>query len=48
MVINALYWEQLTQGELAVRLEISQQAISRRRQRAFRRIEEALNGGGRP
>jgi RNA polymerase sigma factor (sigma-70 family) len=46
VVINAIYWEQLSQGQLAAELGITQQAIQRRHKRALRRIKEGLNGGG--
>jgi RNA polymerase sigma factor (sigma-70 family) len=46
VVINAIYWERLSQGQLAVRLAITQQAVQRRHARALRRIREALDGGG--
>jgi RNA polymerase sigma factor (sigma-70 family) len=43
-VINALYWEQLSQGMLARRLGISQQAVSRRHTRALHKIARLLDG----
>jgi DNA-directed RNA polymerase specialized sigma subunit len=46
VVINAIYWERVSQGRLAVRLGISQQAIGRRHRRALERIRRAMNGGG--
>jgi RNA polymerase sigma factor (sigma-70 family) len=46
VVINGLYWERVTQGQLAARLGVSQQALSRRHARALERIRRSLNGGG--
>jgi DNA-directed RNA polymerase specialized sigma24 family protein len=43
-VINALYWERITQGMLALRLGVSQQAIGRRHARALASIRRRLNG----
>lgn len=44
-VINGLYWERLSQGMLARRLGVKQQAISRRHARAVATIRRTLNGG---
>jgi DNA-directed RNA polymerase specialized sigma24 family protein len=45
-VINGLYWEHVSQGRLALRLGVSQQAIGRRHRRALASIRRSLNGGG--
>jgi DNA-directed RNA polymerase specialized sigma24 family protein len=48
VVINGLYWERVSQGLLAQRLGVSQQAVGRRHGRALARIRRALNGGQHP
>jgi DNA-directed RNA polymerase specialized sigma subunit len=45
LVINGLYWEQVSQGKLALRLGVSQQAVGRRHARALASIRRKLNGG---
>jgi RNA polymerase sigma factor (sigma-70 family) len=45
VVINAIYWERLSQGQLARRLDISQQAVGRRHRRALAAIRRTMNGG---
>lgn len=46
VVLEGIYWERLSQGKLALRLSVSQQAIGRRHARALASIRRQLNGNG--
>jgi len=44
-LIRQLFWHRATEGRLAVTLRISQQAVSRRKGRALRRLRRVLDHG---
>lgn len=47
VVVEGLFWEQVSQSELAAREQVTQQAIARRKHRALNSLRRTLNGGAR-
>lgn len=42
LLINELFFEGVTEGELAARLDISQQAVSKRKKRLLKKLREII------
>lgn len=45
LVIEGIFWERVSQAELARREHVSQQAIAHRKRRAIQSLRRTLNGG---